>query len=160
MADNVQSLEELLNGASRENRFRINFTLPGGVSGDVRNLSLLVRTATLPGKSDGQIELKHSGITHRIKGDEVIDATWSTEILVPKDSRQVYSTFEQWKSLKENYKVQMTANQLDIQNNVTSTFTLEGVWVQALPAVNWSTESQDTIKSFEVTFSVDKLTIS
>ena len=159
MADNIQVLEETLQGGARENRFRVNFVLPSGVSGDVRNLSILVKTATLPGKTSGQIEIKHSGLTHRIKGDEVTDATWTTEVLVPKNATTVYGAFESWFKLIENYKVNMTAEQLDIQNNVTQVFTLEGVWVTALPAVNFSTESQDTLKSFEVTYSVDKLVI-
>jgi len=157
MADNIQVLEEVLNSASRENRFRVNFTLPGGVSGDVRNLSILVRSTTLPGKNVGQIEVKHSGITHRIKGDEVTDATWNCEFLVPQKSSEIYAAMSQWLDVKENYKVQMTANQLDTQNNITHTFTMTGVWVQALPPINWSTESSDTIKSFDVTFSVDKI---
>lgn len=157
MADNVQVLEEVLNGGARDNRFRLNFTLPSGVSGDVRNLSILVRSTTLPGKSDGQIEIKHSGLTHRVKGDETTDSTWTCEFLVPKNSATVYATMQQWSKLKENYKVEMTAEQLDIANAVTHKFTLKGVWLQALPGVNWSTETGDAIKSFEVTFSVDDI---
>ena len=160
MAENIQTLEEVLNGASRENRFRVNFTLPSGVSGDVRNLSILVKSVTLPGKTYGQIELKHSGKTHRVKGDETTDGTWTTDVMVPKDSRAVYSAFESWFKLTENYKVEMSVDQLDITNAVTNTFKLEGVWVTALPGVNWSTDSENVIKSFEVTFSVDQLTIN
>lgn len=157
MAENIQSLEEALNGASRENRFRCIFTLPAGISGDTRTLQILARSTTLPGKNYGQIEIKHSGKTARLKGDEVTDATWTVEFLVPRDAKQVYKSMEDWFNLTEDYKVEMSADQLDIANEVAQTFKVEGVWVQALPAVNWSTETENSVKSFEVTFSADKV---
>lgn len=153
----INTLEQELNGASRENRYRLTFVLPSGVSGDVRKLAILARSTALPGKNYGQIEIKHSGKTNRIKGDEVTDATWTVEFLVPRDAKQVYKSMEDWFNLTENYKVDMETYQLDIANEVAQTFKVEGVWVQALPAVNWNTETENTIKSFEVTFSADKI---
>lgn len=157
MADDISAYEEALNSASRENRFRCMWTLPSGVSGDARKLQILGKSATLPGKNYGQIEIKRSGKTHRIKGDEVTDATWTVNFSVPKDADAVYKSMEDWFNLEEDYKVEMTAEQLDVTNATTQVFKIEGVWVQALPGVNWDHESENVIKSFEVTFSADKV---
>lgn len=156
-ATDITSLEQALNGASRENRFKLTFVLPSGVSGDVRTLQILSRSTTIPGKNYGQIEIKHSGKTARIKGDEVTDATWTTEFLIPKDASKIYKAMEQWFNLIKDYKTNMEVYQLDITNKVVQKFVINGVWVQALPGINWSTENENTIKSFEVTFSADKV---
>jgi hypothetical protein len=64
---------------------------------------------------------------------------------------------DDWFNLEENYKVDIEAEQLNIINETVQTFKIEGAWVQALPAVTWDHDSENVIKSFEVTFSADKI---
>lgn len=156
----INELETALNGASRENRFLMELNFPAGVAGDVRKLNVLVKSTAVPGKTRGIIELKKDAKTARIAGDEMTNGDFNTTFLVPKDASSVYKIMDEWFHLPDTsgaYKVEIGISQLDIQNNVTQKWNGEGVFIATLPEVNFDTESSDTIKQFDVGFSIDRI---
>lgn len=156
----VAELEKELEGGSRVNRYRLNITLPTGVPGDVRKLSVLVKSTNVPGKTRGVINILREGITRRIAGDSVANESFPVLFNVPKNGSTVYNTVYNWYKLPEtsnDYKADMTIEQLDIQNAVSSTWNVKGCWVSVLPAVSFNSESNDTLLEFEATFTLDDI---
>ena len=155
----IQELEAALEAGQRLNKFRINFTLPAGVSGDIRNLSILAKSSSLPGITTGQIELKRDGLTTRIKGDQVTDATWNVLLQVPSKSKDLFNTFYKWKDLVKDYKATMSVQLLNMENETSAEFKVSGCWVVTLPPIAPDQDSSDTIMEFDVTFSADLIEI-
>ena len=153
----IQELAAKLNGAQRSNRYRINFTLPAGVGGDIKTLQILARATSLPGKDRGQIEIKKLGKTARLRGDDVTTATWNCEFLLSKNPAEVIKTMEAWYALQEDYKTTMTVDLLDVTNEVSMSFKLDGVFVLNLPPIAVSTEDADAVLPYDCTFSVDEI---
>lgn len=154
----IQELDSELQGGSRENRFKATITLPTGVTGDSRKLQILCSGATVPGKTRGAISIMRQGQTGRIAGDSVVDETFPFTAQVPKDAKQIYQTFEDMYNLPDtddDYKTTVKIEQLNLQNEVTFSWNMTGCWVSTLPPVDFNTESADTIKSFEATFTLD-----
>ena len=155
----IEELEKTLNGGTRSSKYRLNFTLPNGVGGDVRTLQILAKSTTLPGKDRGQIEIKKLGKTRRIKGDDVTTSTWNCTFQLSSKPQEIIKTMHEWYDLEDEsaYKVTMTADLLDLQNEVTFTYKLEGVFVLNLPTIAVSSEDTDTLLEYDVTFSVDNI---
>ena len=156
----VQELDAKLQGGTRTNRGRMLITLPGGVSGtDTDTLRILCQSATVPGKTRGAITLQRLGKTARIAGDEVNDETFTVMVQVPKNARSIYSTFEQWFILCDKdtgYKSTARYDSLALDNSVSASWKIEGIWPSTLPPVNFDATAQDSITEFEITFTLDK----
>lgn len=154
----VQELEQEVQGLSRENRFRLQFSLPIGIPGEIRTITALVMSTNTPGKTRGTITIFRDGKPIRIAGDTNPDETFPVSFKVPKDAKKLYNTMYQWYELpdtSDDYKVDMRVEQLDTQNQVVYTWNIKGVWLSVLPPIAYNTESQDTVTSFEATFSMD-----
>ena len=161
MADSIQELEVALNGGQRINRFRVNFTLPTGVPGDIRDLNVLVTSTSVPGKTRGVIELLRGGKTHRLAGDDTPDESFPVSFKVPKDGNKIYASMYAWYDLpatSSTYKTKVTIQQLDTQNNVTISWEVGGVWLSKLPAIAHTNETKDAILEFETEFIFDTIT--
>lgn len=156
----IAEFESELNGGQRANRYKISFSLPTGVSGDIRSLSLLGKSTTLPGKESGQIELKRDGKTIRVKGDTTSTATFNVTFQIPKKSKEFIKTFYEWNDLEEDYKTTMSVNLLDLTNTAVATQTITGVWVSSIPGLALDQDSSDTILEFDVTFSCDETDVN
>ena len=154
----VQELDAKLQGAQRTNRGRMLITLPGGVSGNTDELRILCQTATVPGQTRGAITLQRLGKTARIAGDSLTDETFSVMVQVPKNAKSVYNTFHQWFKLcdkSEGYKSTARYDSLALDNSISASWKMSGIWPSTLPPVNFDATAQDTITEFEITFTVD-----
>lgn len=154
----LQELDSALQSGARTNRFLLEFILPTGITSDVRKLSLLALSVSVPGKTRGAITINYGGKTGRIAGDELTDETFPVSLQVPQDSETVYKLFNDWILLpdtEDNYKTNMKCSQLNLQNEKTQTWDMKGCWVSTLPPVDFNRTSQDEIKEFEVTFTLD-----
>ncbi len=158
----IQELEASLQGGSRENRFLLEFTLPAGVGGDVRTFNVLVLSTSVPGKTRGAITIQHSGKTRRLAGDDVTDETFPVVFQVPKDAKVIYENMRTWYDLGngDDYKVNIKCSQLDRQNTKVFSWNIIGCWLSTLPPVDFNRESQDTIKQFDATFTVDDIDVA
>ena len=151
----VYELDKTLNTGARENRFRVSFTLPAGVPGDVRELSLLVTSTNVPGKTKGTITIQKDGKTARMAGDMVTDETFPCTFRIPRDTGKVYGMLYSWYELEEEYKVIMKMEQLDVTNATIATWELSGVWLSVIAPISMNSESQDTIATVEATLTLD-----
>lgn len=158
----VAELEKVIQGGARENRFRVLFALPTGVTGNIKDISAIVTSTNVPGKTRGTINLMRDGLTHRIAGDKVSDETFPCSFKVPKEGKKIYTSMEQWFNLPDtssDYKVKAKFQQLDTTNKVQSEWEISGMWISVLPPVTMNTESENTISQFEVTFTLDDVNL-
>lgn len=156
----VQELDAILKSGQRTNRGRLLLTLPGGVAGNTDTLRVLCQSATVPGKTRGAITLQRLGKTARIAGDSLTDETFTVMVQVPKDAKIVYDTFHQWFTLGDNsegYKSTARYDSLALDNTISASWNMKGIWPSVLPPVNFDATAQDTITEFEVTFTIDEV---
>lgn len=159
----LQELDNELQGGSRQNRFRLTISLPTSVGGNATKLQILCNSTTVPGYTRGAITINRLGKTGRIAGDAVSTETFPATMQVPKDAQVVYTTFSNWFKLPDttnDYKSEVLFEQLDIQNNVTYTWKATGVWVSTLPDISFDQTAQDTIQTFDVTFTIDTIDVA
>ena len=157
----VQELESKLNAGSRQNRYQLLITVPSGVSSDTDTWRILCQSASVPGDTRGVIEIMRDGSKIRLAGDSETTAELPISIQVPSgsDASLVYGAFYEWKELcgeNSGYKTKIKMNQLDLDNSVAFSWDITGAWVSELPSVEFSSESVDTIQTFDVSLTVDK----
>ncbi len=151
----VQQLEERLNQAQRENRFKVVFSLPAGVAGDIADLELLAKSAVIPGKTRGQITVNRLGRQIRLRGDQTVTETFDITFYLPRDNGIIQTSFEQWYQLDEGYKVQMNLQLLDINNEIITNYELQGVQLVTIPDLTLDHETTDSILQYPVTLGLD-----
>ena len=161
----VSELEQALNSASRQNRFRVAITIPSGVDTNTKDLQLLCTSTSVPGITRGSIEIKRDGKTVRIAGDELTDETWTVTFQVPgkEKCKLIYKAFDQWLRKGDDYESSLdykstsTIDQLDIDNTVSYDWKIEGIWVSALGPISFDSDASDTLQTFECTFTIDRV---
>lgn len=81
----------------KPNMFQVGFTFPSGAGADTQDsplVTLLCKSAALPGSNLGVIEVPFRGRTVKIAGDRTFD-TWSPTFIVDKEMKS-RALFEQW----------------------------------------------------------------
>ena len=89
---------QLTGGGARANQFRVTMNTPGAIATglDVRRTSFLVKTATLPGRTMGEIPIPFRGRNLYIVGDSEFE-TWETTIINDTDF-MVRNAMERWQN--------------------------------------------------------------
>lgn len=158
----IQELEAQLNGGARENRFRLTIAPPAGTSGNANALSVLCLSTAVPGKTRGAITIQHTGKTARVPGDSVADETFEINVQVGYDAEAVYGFFNDWYNLGDfnvGAKTTVRIEQLGLLNETLFTWNVTGAWVSTLPPIDFNRESQDTIKQFAATLTLDDVVV-
>lgn len=81
----------------KPNMFQVGFTFPAGAGVNTQDsplVTLLCKSAALPGSNLGVIEVPFRGRTVKIAGDRTFD-TWSPTFIVDKEMKS-RALFEQW----------------------------------------------------------------
>lgn len=147
---------------ARPNRFYVIMDSPA--PGMDEKISYYIKSASLPGKNLGEIQLNWQGMNTKIAGDITFD-DWSVTVLSDPEMK-VRQAFLDWQMLVAdhlsnireepvNYKKDLLVQKLDRQGNVVQTFKLVGAWVKTMDQVELSTDTNDAAMEFTVTFSYD-----
>ena len=170
MATDLQQLNAVLQGGARANRFQVEFQLPAGVGGNLRNINLLAKTFPIPGVEIGTIEVKYKGLTGRLSDNSrVVTATTSPNFRLPANPAEILNAFYDWASkcapldgsqtVPSDYKTDIVVRQLGTNKQVTFSWKLKGCWVSAIPEQEMNSEEAESIREFAPTLTVDDVEI-
>ena len=155
---------KLLGGGARANQFRVLFTEPSisiGLNKDTT--SYLVRGASLPAMSLGEIAVPFRGRSIYIAGDRSFEETWSTTFLNDTDF-MIRNAMERWSNgindLANNtgvtnpadYQVDLTVEQIDRDDTILKRYIFRSAWPTSISSIDLTSDATDAIEEFEVTW--------
>lgn len=82
-------------GGLRPNRFKVKFTFPNSVNGDVRQLTFLTKATSIPGGNVGTVTLPFMGREVKLPGDVTFN-DWNATIIL--DTREQRDIFYRWQN--------------------------------------------------------------
>lgn len=169
----------LVQGGARANKFRVNLSWPNATIAGNSNTpvgateaealsSFMVKTAQLPGKTIGMIEVPFRGRRLKVTGDTTFE-DWTITV-VNDNNFAVRNAFERWQEAingnvtnasglgvdaasLDSYTADLEVEQLGINGEVVKRYVFKGAWPQVVDPIEVSYESQDTIEEFGVTLS-------
>jgi hypothetical protein len=156
----------LIGGGARANQFRVTITPPSGIAIglDTRRTSFLVKAATLPTRTIGEIELKFRGRTIYMAGDQTPVEAWETTFINDTDFG-IKNAIELWSNgindfalntgvvSPSDYQTDLTVEQLDRDETVLKTYILRNCWpTTSGSAIELSMETESAIEEFSVSW--------
>jgi hypothetical protein len=156
----------LIGGGARANQFRVTITPPSGIAIglDARRTSFLVKAATLPTRTIGEIELKFRGRTIYMAGDQTPVDAWETTFINDTDFG-VKNAIELWSNgingfatntgviAPSDYQTDLTVEQLDRDETVLKTYILRNCWpTTSGSAIDLSMDTESAIEEFSVSW--------
>lgn len=184
MSFSVTGFKTAIGEGSRPNLYRVNVTLPSGVSGvaqsAITNFNFLCRSASLPGSAAGLIEIPMlAGRRLKRVGDRTF-TEWTTSVL-NDENFVIRSNIEKWQNeiVKVNYElgkignrnftgtpsetiygmveiVQLDSSGSDVDNGF---YYLHNCWPSDIAAIDLSYDTTDSIEEFTVTWTYDYYTV-
>ena len=155
---------KLLGGGARANQFRVTITQPSiSIGLDVERTSFLVRGASLPAMTLGEIAIPFRGRSIYIAGDRTFDETWSTTFLNDTNF-MIRNAMESWSNGINNlisatgvtdpnlYQVDLTVIQLDRDDTPLKSYVFKNAWPTSISAIDLTSDTADAIEEFEVTW--------
>ena len=157
----------LLGGGARANQFRIKITSPTdlGINLDLalERTSILVRAASLPGMTLGEIAVPFRGRTIYLAGDRTFDEVWTTTFLNDTDF-MIRNAMENWSNGindlvnatgvtdPSSYQVDLTVIQLDRDDKELKSYIFRNAWPTSISSIDLTADTSDAIEEFEVTW--------
>ena len=156
----------LIGGGARANQFRVTITPPSGIAIglDARRTSFLVKAATLPTRTIGEIELKFRGRTIYMAGDAAEPEAWEVTFLNDTDF-MIKSAIERWSNgindfalntgviSTADYQTDLTVEQLDRDETILKTYIFRNAWpTTSGAAITLDMATENGVEEFEVTW--------
>lgn len=162
MADiRIESFKAAVKDGARPNRFLLTINSP---SGNDDSISYLVKSAVLPGRTIGDVELNWQGMKVKVAGDPTFNDYSVTFIndYEFKAKKMVEAWLELISTMESNertahaeYKRDVKMEQLGRKGEVIKTYWLVGAYPGDMADVDMAMDSNDTISEFSVTFKYD-----
>lgn len=168
----------LVGGGARANLFRVNLNFPNGTIQGQANAafgstetealsSFMIKTAQLPARTVGMVEVPFRGRKLKVSGDTNYE-DWSVTI-VNDNNFAVRNAFERWQEAINgavtnvsglgadaanfnSYIADLEVEQLGRDGSVIKRYIFKGAWPTTVDAIEVSYDSGDTIEDFGVTF--------
>ena len=156
----------LLGGGARANQFKVTITTPLGISVgplDLEKTSFLVRGASLPAMSLGEIAVPFRGRSIYIAGDRTFDEVWTTTFLNDTDF-MIRNAMERWSNgindlvnatgvtNPSDYQTDLIVEQLDRDDKQLKSYIFRNAWPVSVGSIELTSESADAIEEFDVTW--------
>jgi hypothetical protein len=164
---NLVGFRNVLGDFTRAFMFRIN--IPSWLSSGDRNLSMLVRSTTLPAYSLKHSDIGFQGLKMRVATVAEFEPTWQVECLAD-ESQILRGNILRWMSytydagtmeastLSAYKKDGITASQLDRLGNTTMTYGFYGLFPSKCDGIKVSHDDTEPAK-FNVTFTYDYFSV-
>jgi hypothetical protein len=156
---------------SRTNRFQVVVSLPKGLlskyNGSLREISMLVESAEVPGRSFEGLDYAPTGpgylvpvmvryedwaVRFRLMDDylvkEVMDA-WMNLVIDPETNTVGF---------REDYIATASVSPLDLSNQAIETYELQQIYPRSVQAINVDNTSENTYQTLNVLFTYTKWT--
>lgn len=156
-----------LSNMAAPNRFEVLMAFPAfpGIPQNMPDVcKFMIKAATVPAESIGQIEVPYHGMTLKLSGDRTYE-DWTVTVY-NSETWDVRTAFENWMryihdpvtSLKTNhndYQVDLNVQQLGITTLDSATpiakYMIHNAWPKDMSEIELDFESNDTIETFTVT---------
>lgn len=151
---------------ARPNRFMLTMGGAGveTAGGWSEKKSFLIKTASLPNRVIGNIELNWQGMKAKIAGDPTVDDLTIT--VLNSYDWDIKNFFESWmeniatmasneRSSHQDYKAEITLDQLGRTGEVLASYTLVGAYPISMDAVELSMDSTDTVQELSISLTFD-----
>ena len=172
MANIQQFTTALQGGGARANQFQVTMAGGGAPGIQSRGFSFLCRGAQIPAMTIGEVAVPYRGRQIFLAGDRTYDA-WTVTIMNDR-SYGIRSQLESWMnnlqdignstssavSDSQSYYATATVKQLDRNDSIIRTYTLEGCWPQTLDAIDLAFDTNDAVQEFGATFRFNFMTAS
>lgn len=166
MSIRLNDFKAAVRDVCRPNRYQVSVGGAGAESagGWTETKTFLCKSAQLPSRTLGQIELNWQGMKAKLAGDPTFDDI-SFSFLADTDF-EARNFFELWADNISNmgtnertehgaYKAEMTIEQLGRTGEILASYTLVGAYPTSVDAIELSTESNDTPEEFSVNITYD-----
>lgn len=157
-------------GGARANRYEVIFTFPQGLGSvkESQKMSFSCRSASIPESTLGIAQAYFKGRAVKLAGDKEW-ADWNVVFYVDTDYL-ARKTFERWHENMLGFQSNVTAsgwsnpirgmataqvNQLDREEKVIASYTVEGIWPTNVAEVALAYDTNDTIMEQSVTFAIN-----
>ena len=181
MSSNIADFRAKFKGGTRPNRFRVTGTIPGSNDfetfpggpvtkgdGDISSMSFLVKAASMPAATIGEIIVPFRGRGLRIPGDRIFEP-WTFTLLddVPSLREKFIKWGDKINSHVENLtsdpnqnddKAQWTVEMLEHMGNSDKsirTVKLHNCWPLAVSPIDLSMDVADSLSEYSVTLAYD-----
>jgi len=178
MSSNIADFRAKFKGGTRPNRFKITGTIPGSNDipqggdadpikgdGDISETSFLVKAASMPSATIGEIIVPFRGRGLRIPGDRIFEP-WTFTVL--DDGKGLREKFITWgdkinahvKNLtkdpsQQDDKAQWTVEMLDTKDASIRTVKLHNCWPLTISPIDLSMDVADSLSEYSVTLAYD-----
>ena len=156
---------KLSGGGARANQFKIHFARPTIPIGEftLDTTSFLVRGASLPGMTLGEIAVPFRGRSIYIAGDRTFDEVWTTTFLNDTDF-MIRNAMERWSNgindlvnatgvtNPSDYQTDLIVEQLDRDDKQLKSYIFRNAWPVSVGSIELTSESADAIEEFDVTW--------
>lgn len=172
MAFNVNELKaQLQAGGARPSLFQVTFSNPASPDADLK-VPFMVKAASLPASSVGQIEVPYFGRRIKVAGTRTFE-NWGVQVINDEDFR-VRRALEAWSakinshsgnlrtfgsSAPAEYKSRAEVIQYGQAGQVLRTYQFEGIFPITIGAIELAWENGDAIEEFSVEFALDYWTV-
>lgn len=154
----------LAGGGARTNLFEVEIEFPAFAGGQdqTRKGTFLIKAASLPPSVLGVIEVGFRGRQLKLAGDRTFEE-WTVSVWNDTDF-DLKNAFERWSNAinqheanvgfenPEDYMSLATVHQLNRNGDRIKTYLLRDIWPSNVGVVQLTSDDQDTIEEFEVTF--------
>ena len=155
----------LLGGGARANQFKVTITPPPGIAIglEIRRTSFLVRGASLPGMTLGEIAVPFRGRSIYIAGDRTFDDPWNTTFLNDTDF-MIRNAMERWSNgindladatgvtNPRDYQTDLEVQQLDRDDTPLKSYIFRNAWPTSVTGIALTSEAAADIEIFDVTW--------
>lgn len=159
----ILDIKNRMSGFQRSNRFMVVLAAMSMIPVPID--PVVVTSTTMPGRSVGEIIIGDIGTDISIAGDVTFN-DWTVTIRTFEYID--YRTFKSWfntihdpsireKGTPSSYKTIATVSQLDDKSIPIHNMVLKGVYPKSLSDISFSTENDNQIVTFDVTFNVDDI---
>ena len=165
MANKIREIEQVLGATGRQNKYRISFSFPPTVSNTVAlaDVDVLAKSASVPAKEVGMIELWNQGRKLPIPGDTSFDNAWEVSFYLGETHELRYDMLK-WQDACDNFYenvhtgqpseifADLKIEQLDSAGNVSAQYTLHSCWPSTVGEVTYDDSAENSPTEFSVTF--------
>ena len=159
---------QLVGGGARGALFQVQITNPILGAADFK-VPFMVKAATLPESTTGQIQVPYFGRMVKYAGDRVFQP-WNVTIINDEDfavrnameawSNSINTHITNFRTAPANYKAQAQVTQYGKDGSVLREYTFEGLFPTQISTIELGWASQDTIEEFQVSFEYDLWRVS
>ena len=156
MATIDQFKANLIGAGPRNNRFEVYIPKSG------TKIQFLCKTASLPGQTIEQTDIKYKGLTVKLAADRTFedwtvgiynDTTWSSRTALENWMAEIVPLDSSVGPVGYEYMVdRATVSQMGRDDSIIATYEFFNMWPKTIAAIELDTAGGEEIETFDVTF--------